>query len=148
MPVTFGAEVAIPPQPGLPVPQAERLEHAKGVAKEYAELKAFAKDKRQGSFAFDLGMKTQGEANLQGVNAYGTTAGVAMAPGEYFLPGTAGPDVLPSFIPGILELRWYDNVIASLFPTFPTDSPVVSYVRETAWNNAAAATGDQHQPHN
>jgi HK97 family phage major capsid protein len=137
-----GAEVAIPAQPGLPAPQQERLEHAKGVAKEYAELKAFAKDKRQGSFAFDLGMKTQGEANLQGENAYGTTPGVALAPGEYFLPGTAGPDILPSFIPGILELRWYDNVIASLFPTFPTDSPVVSYVRETAWNNAAAATGE------
>lgn len=136
------AEVAIPEQPGMPAPQAERFAQAKAIADEYAEMKAHAHDKRRGQFNFELGMKTQGEANLQGENAYGTTAGVGLTGGQYFLPGTAGPDILPSFIPGILELRWYDNVIASLFPTFPTDSPVVSYVRETNWNNASAATGE------
>lgn len=137
-----GAEVTPPQQPGMAVPQDEQAARYKEIAGEYAQLKAHAASKRQGSFAFDLGLKTQGEANLQGENAYGTTSGVALAPGEYFLPGTAGPDIPPQFIPGILELRWYDNVIASLFPTFPTDSPVVTYVRETAWNNAAAATGE------
>ena len=120
----------------------ERMTRAKAIASEYATMKAHAADKRQGSFAFDLGLKTQGEASLQGENAFGTTAGVALTGGQYFLPGTAGPDVLPSFIPGILELRWYDNVIASLFPTFPTDSPVVSYVRESNWTNNSAATGE------
>lgn len=137
-----GAEVAVPNQPGMPAPQEEKIAAAKAIADEYTQLKAFASEKRQGSFAFDLGLKTQGEANLMGENAYGTTAGVALTPGEYFLPGTAGPDILPSFIPGILELRWYDNIIASLFPTFPTDSPVVSYVRETNWTNNSAATGE------
>jgi HK97 family phage major capsid protein len=119
-----------------------RLAHAKAINDEYSRMKSFAAEKRQGSFAFDLNLKSQGIANLQGENAYGTTAGVALTPGEYFLPGSAGPDILPDFIPGILELRWYDNVIASLFPTFPTDSPVVSYVRETNWTNASAAIGE------
>lgn len=140
--MSAGAEVAVPEQPGLPAPQQEQMDKAKAISDEYAQMKAFASEKRQGSFAFDLGLKTQGEANLQGENAFGTTAGVALSGGQYFLPGTAGPSILPQFIPGILELRWYDNVIASLFPTFPTDSPVVSYVRETAWTNNAAATGE------
>jgi len=138
------AEVTVPEQPGMPVElkalQQQRFQAAKAVADEYAQIKAYAANKRQGSFAFDLGLKTQGEANLMGENAYGTTAGVALTGGQYFLPGTAGPDVLPSFIPGILELRWYDNVVASLFPTFPTDSPVVSYARETNWTNNSAPT--------
>ena len=136
-----GTEVA-PADPQIKQLADERMASAKAVSEEYAQLKAFASSKRQGSFAFDLGLKTQGEANLMGENAYGTTAGVALTAGQYFLPGTAGPSVLPDFIPGILELRWYDNVIASLFPTFPTDSPVVSYVRETNWTNNSAATGE------
>lgn len=136
-----GTEVATS-DPQVKALQDQRFGHAKAIADEYAEMKAHASSKRQGSFAFDLGLKTQGEANLMGENAYGTTAGTALTGGQYFLPGTAGPAVLPDFIPGILELRWYDNVVASLFPTFPTDSPVVSYVRETNWTNNAAATGE------
>lgn len=122
--------------------QEEYFAKAKTVSDEYAQMKAFAENKRQGSFAFELGLKAQGEANLQGENSYGTTAGVALTAGQYFLPGSAGPSVLPTFIPGILELRWYDNIIASLFPTFPTDNPMVSYVRETGWTNNAAATNE------
>ena len=137
-----GTEVAAPGQPNMPAPQHDTVTKAAALADEYARFKASSAAKRGGDFGFDLGLKTQGEANLQGENAYGTTAGVALAPGEYFLPGTAGPAVIPDFIPGILELRWYDNVIASLFPTFPSDSPIVTYLRETQWNNNAAATGE------
>jgi HK97 family phage major capsid protein len=137
-----GTEVAVPGQPNMPAPQQDKITKAAALADEYARFKKLSESKRFGEVGFDLGLKTQGEANLQGENAYGTSAGVALAPGEYFLPGTAGPSVIPDFIPGILELRWYDNVIASLFPTFPSDSPVVTYLRETAWNNNAAATGE------
>ena len=139
-----GTEVAVPEQPGMPAPQQDdRFVHAKHIADTFARMKAAAENKTPGqTFNFDLGLKTQGEANLLGENAFGTTAGVPLTGGQYFLPGTAGPDILPSFIPGILELRWYDNVIASLFPTFPTDSPVVSYVRESNWTNNSAATSE------
>lgn len=136
-----GTEVSTPPQ-NMPAPQEKRMVQAKAIADEYARFKGLSAAKRFGEVGFDLGLKTQGEANLMGENAYGTTAGVAMAPGEYFLPGTAGPAVMPDFIPGILELRWYDNVIASLFNVYPSDGPVVTYVRETNWNNNAAATGE------
>ena len=137
-----GTEVA-PADPQTKALMDERIMSAKAIADEYAQLKAWAGAKKPGgNFSFELGLKTQGEPSLMGENAFGTTAGVALTGGQYFLPGTAGPDVLPDFIPGILELRWYDNVIASLFPTFPTDSPVVSYVREQNWTNNAAATGE------
>jgi HK97 family phage major capsid protein len=110
--------------------------------REFAAMKSFASNKRQGQFAFELGMKSQGDTGMMGENAYGTTAGTQIAPGQYFLPGTAGPDIEPTFIPGILELRWYNNVVASLIPTFPTDSPVITYVRETQWSNQSAATNE------
>ena len=119
-----------------------RYAHAKAVNDEYNRMKAFAIEKRQGSFAFDLNLKAQGASGLQGENAYGTTAGLPTAEGQFFLPGTAGPDILPNFMPGILELNFYDNVIASLFPSFPTESPIVSYVRENSWTNNSAATGE------
>jgi len=119
-----------------------RYAHAKAVSDEYSRMKACAIEKRQGSFAFDLNLKAQGASGLQGENAYGTTAGLPAAEGQYFLSGTSGPEILPNFMPGIMELNWYDNVVASLFPTFPTDSPIVSYVRENSWTNNSAATGE------
>jgi HK97 family phage major capsid protein len=137
-----GTEIAAAQQ-NSPAPQQEaRMKQAQHNIDEYNRFKALSEGKRFGEVGFDFQLKTQGEANLQGENAYGTIAGVALSPGEYFLPGTAGPSVQPQFIPGILELRWYDNVIASLFSTFPSDSPVVTYLRETNWTNNAAATGE------
>lgn len=90
----------------------------------------------------DIVRKAQGETGLMGEDVSGTGSPAALGNGDYFLPGPAGPDILPQFIPGILELRWYQNVIAACFPTFPTSSPVVSYVREHSWTNNAAATGE------
>jgi HK97 family phage major capsid protein len=37
-------------------------------------------------------------------------------------------------------MRFYPNVIATLFPSFPVSSPIATYVKETAYNNNAAAT--------
>lgn len=116
----------------------------------------------QGSFSFDLalknmadqygmrlpedaeyGYKAQGVAGLQGVTATGTTAPPTgnVGPGAYFLSGGgAGTLVEPEFEPGIAELRFYPNVIESLFPSMPVSGGVVSYVKQTAMNNNAAAT--------
>lgn len=125
-------------------------EYAKGMTlKEYQEAFAVMKSAVKGSrpgdnqkFGFEFGLKSQGAAGMMGENAFGTTAGTQIGDGQYFLPGTAGPDVLPQFIPGILELKWFDNVIASLFPSFPTSSPVVSFVREQSWTNASAPVSE------
>jgi HK97 family phage major capsid protein len=118
----------------------------------YGQLKdAAARRIPNSSFMFDFGLKsrdystvikTQGETGLQGEAAEGTTTPSPLGANDYFLTGPAGPDILPQFIPGILELRWYQNVIGACFPTFPTSSPVVSYVRETAWDNQSAATNE------
>lgn len=115
----------------------------------------------QGSFSFDLalknprdqglrlpddaeyGYKAQGVAGLQGVTASGTTVPPAgtVGPGAYFLSGGgAATMVEPEFEPGIAELRWYPNVIEGLFPSMPVTGGVVSYVKQTAMNNNAAAT--------
>jgi HK97 family phage major capsid protein len=60
--------------------------------------------------------------------------------GTYFLGGTAGPAIEPEFIPGIVEMRFFPTVIESLFPALPVSSPIITYVSETGWVNAAAAT--------
>lgn len=87
-------------------------------------------------------LKAQGVANLQGAWTSGTTAPPTgtLAAGQYFPGGTAGPAIEPQFLPGITEMRFYPNVIASLFPSFPVSSSIVSYVKEDAWNNASAPT--------
>lgn len=90
-----------------------------------------------------MGQKAQGVAGLQGVTATGTTvpATGTVAPGAYFLAGGgAGAVVEPEFEPGIAEMRFYPNVIESLFPSIPVSGGVVSYVKQTAFNNNAAPT--------
>ncbi|HEY2064470.1 MAG TPA: phage major capsid protein [Gemmatimonadaceae bacterium] len=90
----------------------------------------------------ELITKAQGATGMMGVAASGTTAPAALANGAYFLTGSAGVAVEPEFLPGIVEMRFYPNVIASLFPSMPVSSPVISYVRESAWTNNAAATNE------
>lgn len=123
----------------------------------YKELQAKAqsnltnKGSGKGDFSFEVGvrmdgpedltMKAQGIAGLQGEYTSGTTVPPAgnLAPGVYFPGGTAGPVVEPTFLPGISEMRFYPNVIASLFPSMPVSGPIVSYVREETFVNNAAA---------
>jgi hypothetical protein len=97
----------------------------------------------QGSYSFDLalkhmndpysmklpedaeyGYKAQGVAGLQGVTATGTTAPPTGTPaqGAYFLSGGGAATLVePEFEPGIAELRFYPNVIESLFPSMPVN---------------------------
>lgn len=125
----------------------------------YLHIKSGGNGVHQGSFSFyislknarepgihiptdeELGLKAQGVANLQGVQTSGTTVPPTgmLAAGAYFQAGTAGPVVEPYFEPGIAEMRFYPNVIETLFPSMPTSSPVVSFVKQTAMTNNAAA---------
>lgn len=90
----------------------------------------------------EYGYKAQGVAGLQGVQSSGTSTPPTgtLAPGVYFPAGTAGPVVEPEFEPGIAEMRFYPNVIESLFPSMPVGGGVVSYVKQSAITNNAAAT--------
>jgi HK97 family phage major capsid protein len=120
--------------------------------------------RHQGSFSFDIALKrvsdpwavsvpedseyqlhekAQGVAGLQGVTATGTTVPPTgtPAPGAYFLSGGGAATLVePEFEPGIAELRFYPNVIESLFPGVPVSAGVVSYVKQTGMTNNAAAT--------
>lgn len=95
-----------------------------------------------------MGLKTQGITGMSGESTSGTSAGSALAGvagaggGSYFLGGTAGVAIEPEFLPGIVEMRFFPTVIESLFPSLPVSSPVVTYVTESTWTNAAAATGE------
>lgn len=156
----------------------ERAKQAQQNWTQYTRMAACAraniesKGAGQGSFSFDLDLKTpgdmgfeqagqfsqadirkaladpeiftkaQGVANLQGEWTSGTTTPPTgtLAANALFPGGTAGPAILPQFLPGITEMRFYPNVIASLFPSMPVSSPIIRYVVEQSWNNAAAPT--------
>jgi len=117
----------------------------------YQKICEDAATRKRGSYSFEfnsrivpwhVGMKAQGVASMMGESTSGTSAGSALAGGSYFLAGTAGAAIAPQFIPGIVELKFYENVIASLWPSFPCSSPVVTYVREATRTNAAAGVGE------
>ena len=114
----------------------------------FERIKSAAANRERGEVTFEFGLKslndemrvkTQGVTGLSGESASGTTAPAALAAGSYFLAGTAGPFIQPEFIPGVVDLRFYENVVAQLIPSYAVDSPVVTYVRESAWTNNAAA---------
>ena len=113
---------------------------AKAGAEAYDRVRAAASGHSRDSVDFEIGFKAQGVTSLMGEAASGTTAPSALS--GYFLGGAAGPAIVPEFIPGITELRFYPNQIAALFPTMPVSGPVVTYVRETAWSNAAAGVAE------
>lgn len=134
--------------PGTP-PAKQEPEHLKKFRDGFAQIKSAAAGGQRAAVGFDFGMKsvrddatfkTQGITGLQGENVSGTTAPGALS--GYFLGGSAGPFITPEWIPGILELPFYENVIAQLFPSMPVSSPVVSYVREASWTNNAAAVAE------
>jgi HK97 family phage major capsid protein len=115
--------------------------HVEKLNATYAAMSAKAASRESaGTFSFDLGLKTQGSANLMGEAAAGTTAPGALS--GYFMAGAAGPSIVPNFLPGIVEQQFYDLTIADLFDSTPTNSPIVSYVRETAWTNGADQTAE------
>lgn len=157
-----GGEDGSPPDPReLQKMQSAKQQLAKKNADQYQQLvqKAKAnlasKGDGQGNFHFDIQMKDQGEPHLMGEIAHDETYPTGeLGPldrGEYFYPGAAGPGIVPEFIPGIAEMRWYPNVVADLMPAYPVTSPIVTYTKEVwpaghqnagqrGWENLAAPT--------
>lgn len=141
------------PQPSGEPPAVDTPNHLKQYREGFSKIKAAAlpETRRHEAVSFEFGyksfeedmrMKTQGVTGLSGVDATGTSTPAALAGGTYFLTGTAGPFVSPEFIPQIVDLRFYENVIAQLIPSYACDSPVVTYVRESTWNDNAAAVAE------
>lgn len=90
--------------------------------------------------AFEVSLKdSTAAANVMGEGLFGTT-GPTAAGQNPFLPGAFGPGIMPQFIPGVVEQRFYELTIADLFTSIPTTSPDVTYLVESTANFNAAAT--------
>ncbi|MDG3013553.1 phage major capsid protein [Speluncibacter jeojiensis] len=93
--------------------------------------------------SFEIGTKDASVGgNLMGDALNGTTAAAPLAAGSLFLPGTAGQAVMPNFLPGIVDMRFFPLTIADLMPSGGTDSPVISYLKEASWTDNAAAVAE------
>lgn len=59
--------------------------------------------------------------------------------GDILTGGTSGSAIVPNFLPGIVDLRFRPLRIADLFAQGSTDSPTITYVKESSFSNNAAA---------
>ena len=59
------------------------------------------------------------------------------------LGGLGGTLALPNYLPGIVDLRYAPVTVGSLFSQGTTDSPIVSYVKQSAETIGAAATAEK-----
>ncbi|HJQ00086.1 MAG TPA: phage major capsid protein [Jatrophihabitans sp.] len=108
---------------------------AKGIGRQVTDSDAYksaaadlAERKRVG---FQVELKTPGVID----------EGTATANG--FLTGAAGAAVIPNFLPGVVGLRFRTLAIADLFAQGSTTSPLISYLKETAFNNSAAGVAEK-----
>jgi HK97 family phage major capsid protein len=101
-------------------------------SKQYLTMADVVKGRGRGSYTVEL--KT---APAPPVMDEGTT------PTAGFLGGAAGPLIMPNYLPGIVDLLFPQLVIADLFAQGSTDSPIISYVKETEFTNAAAPVAEK-----
>jgi HK97 family phage major capsid protein len=59
-----------------------------------------------------------------------------------FLDGTAGPLIMPNYLPGIVDLQFPELNVAQLFSQGSTSSPVITWIEETEFTNAAAPVAE------
>lgn len=95
-------------------------------------------------FANSDGYKALTERGLKGNWSSGDievkttlTEGTAGAPGGGFAPANQ-----PQYLPGVVDIRFRQLVVADLFPQGTTNSPLIRYLVETAVTNAAAAVAE------
>lgn len=71
-----------------------------------------------------------------------STVGEGSSVSGGFLTGQAGAGILPNYLPGILPLLFQPLVVADLFAQGATDSPLISYVVESQFQNSAAGVAE------
>ena len=95
--------------------------------------------------AFEIGRKDATAANnVMGEALYGATGPTALGQNP-FLTGAAGPSILPHWVPGIVDQKFYDLSIEALFSSSTTESPAISYLIESLYVNNAAETAEGGQ---
>lgn len=71
-----------------------------------------------------------------------SSEGQNVSPVGDILQGPGGANVTPYFLPGIVDLRFQPLVIADLAAQGTTDSPTITYVKETSFTNNAATVAE------
>lgn len=110
--------------------------HAKSLGEMLTDSAAFKSAKAavgtgsRFSFASDLDTK----ANV-------IDEGLTIANGQ--LNGAGGVLALPTYLPGIVDLRYAQLSVAELFAQGTTTSPIISYVKQTSETQGAAATAEK-----
>lgn len=91
---------------------------------------------------FEVDMKDASETgNLIGEGLYGAT-GPTAAGQNPFLPGAVGPGIMPDWLPGIVDIKYYPLRFSELISSVATDSPNLSYLVEATSNRQATATAE------
>ncbi len=99
------------------------------------------------SNAFSVAVASKGSTRFSASLDVGTKAAAATVTegagiiGDH-LNGNAGSLVIPNYIPGILPMLFQPLRVAALFAQGATDSPIISYSKETAWNDNSAAVAE------
>lgn len=100
------------------------------------------------SRSFEIGRASTKDAtaanNVMGEALYGATGPTPLGQNP-FLTGAAGPAILPHFVPGVVDQRFYPLTIESLFSSSTTESPAISYLIESLYVNNAAETAEGGQ---
>lgn len=85
-------------------------------------------------------------ANIMGDNFAGANS-ISYAGQNPFLNGPWGPAMMPNWLPGIVEQRFYQLRVADLIPSISTDAPNLSYlVEQTEVMNASATAENALYP--
>jgi len=80
---------------------------------------------------FEIGVKdSTPAANLMGDSIYGTTGPTALGQNPFLPTGAAAQGILPTWLPGIVEQRFYRTTIPELFTSVGIDTPGISYLVE------------------
>lgn len=124
-----GAEIA--PEEKAPAAQAGVKSLGRQVIESDAFRSAVAAKGGKYSFVSEIGTKTAATVD----------EGVTIANGQ--LNGAAGVLSLPSYLPGIVDIRFAQLSVGELFAQGSTDSPIISYVKEATETVGAAARAEK-----
>ncbi len=102
--------------------------------------------KRQISKAFEIDMKdASAGANQMGESIYGATGPTALGQNVFFPTGAAAAVLPPTWLPGIVEQRFFPLTLSDVIPFSAISTNNLSYVVETAFTNNAAETPEAGQ---
>jgi hypothetical protein len=102
--------------------------------------------KRAVSKAFEIDMKdASAGANQMGESIYGAVGPTALGQNPFFPTGAAAAVLPPTWLPGIVEQRFYPLTLADVIPSSAISTNNLSYVVETAFTNNAAETAEGGQ---